>query len=111
MGRNAIEQMRYHVERPLRARDRIGDDRFFHMYYHEMMTDPLDVMRRIYDWAGDPLTEDVEAAMRQWLTEHPQDLLGLNSYTLDEYGLSVDTLEPVFAEYLSTFDIELESNA
>ena len=52
MGRNAMGQMRYHVDRPLRARDRIGDDRFFHMYYHEMMRDPMDVMRRIYDWAG-----------------------------------------------------------
>jgi hypothetical protein len=103
--------MRYHVERPLRARDRIGDDRFFHMYYHEMMANPLDVMHRIYDWAGDPLTDAVEAAMRQWLTEHPQDLYGINSYSLDQYGLTVEMLEPIFAEYLSAFDIELEADA
>jgi hypothetical protein len=111
MGRNAMEQMRYHVERPLRARDHIGDDRFFHMYYHEMMTDPIDVMRRIYDWAGDDLSPEVESAMRQWLTEHPQDLLGVNSYSLDQYGLTVDMLKPIFAEYLSTFDIQLEAGA
>jgi Sulfotransferase family len=111
MGRNAMEQMALHVERPLRARDRIGDDRFFHMYYHEMMTDPLDVMRRIYAWAGDDLTADTEAAMGQWLADHPQDLFGVNSYSLDQYDLTVDTLKPVFAEYLSTFDIELEAGA
>jgi hypothetical protein len=111
MGRNAMAQMRYHVERPLRARERIGDDRFFHMYYHEMMRDPLDVMHRIYDWAGDPLTADVEAAMRAWLDDHPQDRLGVNSYCLDQYGLTVDELHPVFAEYLDTFDIELEATA
>ena len=111
MGRNAMAQMRYHVERPLRTRERIGDDRFFHMCYHEMMRDPLDVMHRIYDWAGDPLTADVEAAMRAWLDEHPQDRLGVNSYSLDEYGLTVDELRPVFAEYLDTFDIELEATA
>ena len=111
MGRNAMEQMSYHVQRPLRARDRIGDDRFFHMYYHEMMRDPLDVMRRIYEWADDPLSADVEAAMRSWLAEHPQDLFGINSYSLDQYGLTVDMLKPVFAEYLSTFDIELEAGA
>ena len=46
MGRNAMDQMQVHVERPLRTRDRIGDDRFFHMYYHDMMRDPMDVMRR-----------------------------------------------------------------
>ncbi|MCV7380902.1 sulfotransferase family protein [Mycobacterium alsense] len=108
LGRNAMAQMRYHVERPLRARDRIGDDRFFHMYYHEMMRDPMDVMRRIYEWADEPLTAETEARMRNWLADHPQDRFALNAYTLDEYGLTVEKLEPVFAEYLDTFDIEFE---
>jgi Sulfotransferase family len=111
MGRNALNQMRAHVERPLRARERLGDDRFFHMYYHEMMRDPMQVMRNLYAWAGDPLTADVEKRMQAWLAEHPQDRFALNAYTLDQYGLSVEMLEPVFEEYLSTFDIELESTS
>jgi Sulfotransferase family len=111
MGRDAMAQMRYHVERPLRARDRIGDERFFHMYYHEMMRDPMDVMRRIYEWAGDPLTAETEARMGDWLAAHPQDLFGTNTYSLDQYGLTVKQLEPVFAEYLDTFDIELEGTS
>jgi hypothetical protein len=108
MGRAAMWQMSYHVDRPLRARERIGDERFFHMYYHEMMRDPMDVMRRIYEWADEPLTAETEARMRNWLAEHPQDLFALNTYSLDQYGLSVEQLEPIFAEYLDTFDIELE---
>ncbi|BBZ37889.1 sulfotransferase family protein [Mycobacterium conspicuum] len=108
MGRAAMWQMSYHVDRPLRARKRIGDERFFHMYYHEMMRDPMDVMRRIYEWADEPLTAETEARMRNWLAEHPQDLFALNTYSLDQYGLSVEQLEPIFAEYLDTFDIELE---
>jgi hypothetical protein len=108
MGRDAAAQMRYHVERPLRARDRIGDDRFFHMYYHEMMRDPMDVMRRIYEWADEPLTTETEARMQDWLAAHPQNRFALNNYSLDEYGLTVKQLEPIFAEYLDTFDIELE---
>jgi hypothetical protein len=110
MGRNAMTQMKSHVERPMRTRDRIGDDRFFHMYYHEMMNDPMDVMRRIYEWAGDELTDETAARMQTWLTEHPQDRFAPNTYTLDQYGLSVEKLKPTFAEYLSTFDIELEGN-
>ena len=108
VGRNAMHQMKAHVERPLRARERIGDDRFFHMYYHDLMRDPIALMHNIYDWAGDELTPDVETAMKQWLAEHPQDRFALNDYTLDQYGLDVDTLKPVFDEYLATFDIELE---
>ena len=110
MGRNAMTQMKSHVERPLRTRDRIGDDRFFHMYYHDMMNDPMDVMRRIYEWAGDELTDETAARMQTWLTEHPQDRFAPNTYSLDQYGLSVEKLKPTFAEYLATFDIELEGN-
>ena len=109
LGHKAMRQMQAHVERPLRARERIGDHRFFHMYYHEMMRDPMDVMRRLYAWAGDELTPAVETRMQKWLTDHPQDLFGPNKYTLDQYGLTVEMLEPVFEEYLATFDIELES--
>ena len=108
MGRDAMAQMQYHVERPLRARDRIGDERFFHMYYHEMMRDPMDVMRRLYEWADEPLTAETEARMQDWLAAHPQDRFALNTYSLDQYGLSVQQLEPIFAKYLDTFDIELE---
>lgn len=111
LGRNVLVQMKYHVERPLRTRERIGDDRFFHMYYSEMMRDPFGVMRRIYDWAGDDFTGDTEARMRTWLEDHPQTRFAPNSYTLDQYGLSVEALEPVFAQYLSEFDIELESKS
>ena len=109
LGRDAMNQMRVHVERPLRARDRIGDARFFHMYYHEMMRDPIDVMRRIYEWAGDELTPETEGRMRKWLADHPQDHYGVNTYRLDEYGLTVEQLTPIFTEYLDTFDIELET--
>ena len=108
VGRGAKAQMQVHVERPLRARDRIGDDRFFHMHYADMMRDPMAVMRRIYEWAGDPLTPETEARMQTWLAAHPQDRYGVNAYSLDQYGLTVDELKPVFAEYLDTFDIELE---
>ena len=109
LGHKAMRQMQAHVERPLRARERIGDHRFFHMYYHEMMRDPMDVMRRLYAWAGDELTPAVETRMQKWLTDHPQNLFAPNKYILDEYGLTVEMLEPVFEEYLATFDIELES--
>ena len=108
MGRNAAYQMAFHVNRPLAARKRIGDDRFFDVHYAEMMADPIGVMRRIYAWAGDPLTPEVEARMLTWLEEHPQDHYGVNRYTLDEYGLTVDDLAPVFADYLDAVDVALD---
>ena len=73
-----------------------------------MMRDPMDVMRKLYAWAGDELTADVEARdAAAGSTDTHRTCSRLNNYTLDQYGLSVEHLEPIFAEYLTTFDIEL----
>ena len=65
-------------------------------------------MRAIYAWAGEELSPDVEMRMKEWLTARPQDRFGPRPYSLEQYGLTVRELEPVFAEYLERFDIELE---
>jgi hypothetical protein len=111
IGRRAVYQMRAHVTNALRARDRVGDHRFFHMHYADMLRDPLSVMRNVYEWAGDVLSPEVEQCMKDWIAEHPQDRYGTNKYALDQYGLSVDQLRPVFSEYLAAFDIEVEGPA
>ena len=103
-----VDQLREHVERPLRVRQRIGDDRFFDLYYTDLVSDPIGQMRSLYQWAGDDLAPGVEERMHGWLDRNPQDRFGHRPYSLDAYGLTVRDLEPVFADYLSTFDIVLE---
>lgn len=107
---NVLRQLKAHVDRPLAARRRIGDGRFFDLHYAELMRDPIGVMRSLYDWAGDGLTPSTERAMLGWLDAHPQDLHGVAPYSLDGSGVTRADLEPIFDEYLSVFDIELEED-
>jgi Sulfotransferase family len=108
---NVLRQLREHVIRPMQTRRRIGDDRFFDLHYAELMRDPIGVMRSLYDWAGDALTPSTEQAMLDWLQHHPQDRFGVQPYSLDGAGVTKADLEPVFAEYLDAFDVELEGEA
>ena len=108
---NVLRQLREHIDRPLAARRRIGDDRFFDLHYAELMRDPISVMRSLYEWKGDDLTDSTERAMLDWLDAHPQDRFGVAPYSLDGSGVTRVDLEPVFEEYLSVFDIELEGDA
>jgi hypothetical protein len=105
-----ISQLRAHVERPLRARERIGDERFFHLHYAGLMRDPVRQMRLLYEWAGDPLLPEVEQAMRDCLERHPQDRFGPHRYSLEEFGVTKADLASAYDEYLSAFDIELEGS-
>jgi hypothetical protein len=108
---NVLRQLQAHVDRPLATRKRIGDDRFFDLYYAALMRDPIGVMRSLYEWAGDELTPSTEDAMLKWLERHPQDRFGVQPYSLDGSGVTIADLEPIFDQYLSTFDIELEGTS
>ena len=108
---NVLRQLQAHVARPLRARQRIGDDRFFDLHYADLLRDPIGVMRSLYEWAGDELTPSTEDAMLTWLQRNPQDRFGVQPYSLDGSGVTITDLEPLFDQYISTFDIELEGNS
>jgi hypothetical protein len=105
----SLRQLGAHVDRPLRVRERIGSQRFFHLHYVDLLRDPIAQMRALYQWAGDELTSEVEVAMLEWLRQHPQDRFGARPYSLDDYGVTRADLEPLFEEYLTTFDVELET--
>jgi hypothetical protein len=105
---NVLRQLKEHVDRPLATKRRIGDDRFFDLHYADLMRDPIAVMRSLYDWAGDELTASTERSMLDWLDAHPPDRHGLAPYSLEGSGVSRSDLEPIFDEYLSVFDVELE---
>ncbi|MFI5047146.1 MAG: sulfotransferase family protein [Acidimicrobiia bacterium] len=111
IGKVSVKQMKAHVERPMRLRDRIGEDQFFDLYYSRVMRDPIGQMRELYEWAGEDLSPEIEQRMQQWLAGNPPDLFGPRPYSLDEYGLTKDELVPVFEEYLNRYDIELEGQA
>ncbi len=108
VGRNSMRQMQAHVDRATRARRRVGHHRFYDLHYANLMRDPIGEMHQLYAWAGEKLAGDVEVRMRKWLIANPQDRFGSRSYSLDEYGLTREQLEPVFADYLATFAVELE---
>jgi hypothetical protein len=103
-----LQQLQEHVRRTSAVRERIGADRFFDLHYADLMRDPVAQMRSLYAWAGDELTPAVERSMLEWLEQSPQDRFGARPYSLDRYGLTTRDLEPLFADYVSAFGIELE---
>ena len=105
---SVLRQLRAHVDGPLRARARIGDDRFYDLHYKRLLRDPVPEMRALYEWAGDPLTPAVESRMAGWLHRNPQHKFGRPSYELGRFGIGRADLEPIFDDYISALGIELE---
>lgn len=92
-------QLALHLAHPLElSRERPGD--FYHLYYAELVASPIAQMKRLYAWLGDPWTGAAESSMQAWLQANPQGRFGRHAYSLAEWRLSKQDLDPYFADYL-----------
>ncbi|CAF1271308.1 unnamed protein product [Rotaria sordida] len=76
------------IDRLLKFRHANQHARTFDLLYEDLMTKPIDTVRRIYEYFGLTWSEDFEQAMIKWLHENPQGKQGRNTYTLEEFGLT-----------------------
>jgi hypothetical protein len=92
-------QLALHLSRPLElSRERPAD--IHHLYYDDLVKDPLAQMKQVYAWLGDAWTPAAESGMRAWLEQNPQGRFGKHSYSLAQWGFSRRDLEPYFSDYL-----------
>lgn len=102
-GARAIELQRASVEKAMRARQGIGDERFLDISYHDMIADPLHTVRRIYEWSGLSVSPVHEAAIGEWLANHNQTKHGTHRHSPEEFGMDAQTINQKFAPYLERF--------
>jgi hypothetical protein len=92
-------QLAMHVARPLEVSEERPQD-IYHLYYDDMLADPLAQMKKVYAWLGDDWTDATQSGMESWLQENPQGRYGVHSYSLAEWGFTKQDLVPYFSDYL-----------
>ncbi|MFM5906822.1 MAG: sulfotransferase, partial [Novosphingobium sp.] len=70
--------------------------------------DPVGTTRKIYAALGDEWTSAAEAGVQKWVNDNPQDKFGRHEYKLAQYGVTKESLEPIFERYLSRYDVARE---
>jgi hypothetical protein len=91
------------LEKAMRSRRAIGDDRFLDISYHDMMADPLHTVERIYAWSGLTVSDRHAARIREWLATHGQTKHGVHKHSPEEFGMEADAINRQFAGYLERF--------
>ena len=105
IGDNATRRLGAHLRGAMNAKAALGDDAIYDLYYRDLMEDPISQMKKLYQWLGDEFTPEIEAAMRHWIDTHPQNQFGKHKYSLDEFGQSRASLEPIFGEYVQRYGL------
>lgn len=76
-----------------------NSERVLEVFEHQLVADPLTLAARIYDFAGQPLSQASEAAMAAWIGRNPKGRHGAHRYTAEEFGVTSDELAEQFSAY------------
>lgn len=71
--------------------------------FRDLIANPVDAVRKVYDHADIDFTIETEEAVLRWWREHPSDKHGQHRYDLADYGLTREEVEDVYADYISAY--------
>jgi hypothetical protein len=102
-GRYWADRLEAMLRDCVRDRERLPADRSIDVRFDEFMADDIAMVRRIYDLADQPFTEEVAAAMAAYMADHPQGRHGRIDYRAEDVGLDRSELERRFRFYADRF--------
>lgn len=110
VGREISEHLRVGTEMAMSARERLGDDRFLDIHHRETITDPVGVVRRVWDFVGMDPDASVEEAVRDYQRSNRSGARGSHDYTPEKFGLTTEQLRSDYAFYIDHFDVDTEDH-
>ena len=86
-------------------RDVIPSERSTDVRFDDFMADELGIAERVYDLAGEPLTNATRTAMADYLQGHQRGRLGQIATSAEMFGLDEHDLPVRFARYRERFSV------
>lgn len=107
--REAIDYWSEAMDRFLRERNRLGDNRLCDIRYDEIRREPIGTVRRIYDHFGWSLSRQAEQSMRAVIAGERQRESANHRYDLSQFDCSATEVLKAFAPYCQRFGFEQSS--
>jgi hypothetical protein len=101
------------IERMLQAcvddRDVLPADQSIDVRFDEFMADDVAMVERIYDLAGEPMTDTARKAMHSFMADHPRGKFGGIVYDLADFALDANERREALRFYIDRFGVTEES--
>ena len=88
LGQEVSDHLRVGVENAIESRRRLGEERFFDVHHHDMVGDPIGILRRIYEFLELDLRPSVEQDVLDWHQRNRSGAHGTHRYTAEQFGLT-----------------------
>lgn len=104
-GRSTLELWARAIDNTLAARAEAPASQFYDLKFEDFQRDPVLAIHDIYTYFGLPLSDETEAAFRNFREANPQGKHGEHTYSLDDWGLSESAIRERFSDYIERFDL------
>ncbi|MBV1917282.1 MAG: sulfotransferase [Sphingomonadaceae bacterium] len=105
IGRRCLEFWSRGMQIAMRARDKLGEDRFLDVYNRDLVADPIGTFEQLYDQLGFKIDAKLRVRLEDYHQRNAKGAHGTHSYSLEEYGLSEKKINEAFSEYRDRFGI------
>jgi Sulfotransferase family len=99
IGALNVEQWSVGMQRAIAFRDAGADHRFYDIDFRAVQRDPVGEVRGLYEWLGEPVTEDFVHGMERWWRENAQNREPNIHPDAAEFGIDLDQVHQLFADY------------
>ena len=103
VGRQWARKFARGMAHSMAVREQVGEARFLDLWFRDTVSQPLEEIRKIYDFLGMELTPEATAEMSRWQDFNRRELRPPHQYTLDQFGFSEEGLQQQFRVYRERF--------
>jgi len=105
LGRLSEECWTLGVRRIIAFRDAGQDHRFYDIHFEPFQRAPIAVIEQLYQFLGEPFTDQARARMQAWRDSTPRDKHGRHHYDPGDYGLDPAALHSRLQFYTDRFSV------
>lgn len=85
------------------VRAEADDSRFMDIHYKDQITNPVENGKRVLEFAGIPMSADIESGMDEWIEANRREHRAPHLYAMEDFGLAAAEIEAKFADYRAKF--------
>lgn len=87
------------IRHTMQVRDQHSPDRFLDIQFADTVARPMQVLERVYSFAGMPFTDKARADAEQWLAKNGREKRASHDYSLERFGLDEAQMTRDYLEY------------
>ena len=87
------------IRHTMQVRQQHAAARFLDIHFADTVTQPMQVLEKVYAFANLPFTEQARAAAQAWLAQNGRDKRASHDYSLERFGLTEAQMAEDYADY------------